>query len=271
MNHLSGKVIFITGASSGIGWAIAREAAHERPKLVLSARREHLLKELAGLIGTQCETLVLPFDVMDSEACKKAVEKVIAHYGRIDVLINNAGILANSHFHEQPLEEIERLDRTNFIGPAVLMHHTLPHMLKQKSGHIVNVSSIGGVLGFPFVSSYCATKFALHGLTEALRREYYGTGVTLTSFCPGTVDTPMIAGSKKNSRFNKVTRPRSPEQVAVRILNCCKRATPEMIYGEVPGFLAKLSKFFPGLVDFFYHQVYSRVHPVARARAHSGN
>ncbi|MBN8216016.1 MAG: SDR family NAD(P)-dependent oxidoreductase [Spirochaetes bacterium] len=262
--RFSGKVFFITGASSGIGWATAVELAASGARLALCARRKGLLDSLARQLGDRCETLVLPFDVANLAMGKRAVDRVVKKWGRIDYLINNAGIIRNAHFHDQGAAETEYLTRVNYLGPAALIQATLPHMLRAGRGHVVNVSSIGGVLGFPFVSSYCASKFALVGLTEALRKEYYGTGITFSAFCPGNVDTPMIAESMKNPRFRKVARPMTAQKAARLILRCCRWRTPELIRGEVPPILAKLSKFFPGWVDFAFHQIYRRVHPIAR-------
>jgi len=258
------KVILITGASSGIGWATALALAPFRPRLVLAARREPLLRDLAALIQNQCQVIVLPLDVSDFDQVTKAVEQVLQQWGQIDFLINNAGIIANARFHEQSIDEIEKLLRVNYLGAVAMTHAVLPGMLKQNWGHIVNVSSIGGMTGFPYISAYCGSKFAMVGWTEALRREYYGTGVTFTSFCPGTVDTPMIAASLKNERFKKVTRQRTPEQVAQRIVKCCRNRTREAIYGEIPSFVMKAARFFPAIVDLFFFQVYRRVHPLAR-------
>jgi len=208
--------------------------------------------------------MILPLDVSDVDQDRKAIEQILQRWGQIDILINNAGMLAIARFHEQRISEIEKLLRVNYLGAAALTHAVLPGMLKRNCGHIVNVSSIAGTTGFPYISAYCGSKFAMVGWTDALRREYYGTGVTFTSFCPGTVDTPMIAVGMKNERFRKVTRPRTPEQVAQRILNCCRKRTREVIYGEVPSFVAKTARFFPAIVDWFFFQIYRRVHPLAR-------
>jgi short-subunit dehydrogenase len=121
-------------------------------------------------------------------------------------------------------------------------------------------------VALPYVSSYSASKFALVGLTEALRREYKGTGVTFTAFCPGNVDTPMIAESMKNKRFTKLVKPMTAKKAALIIMDCCFLLTPEKIVGEIPSIVARTSKFFPLTVDYMICWIYRRIHPIARAR-----
>ena len=265
MSHeLNGKVFFITGASSGIGWALALELASHGARLALCSRRAYLLEELRRLVQKQTDILVFPFDIRSIAEGKSAVSKTLEKWGRVDYLINNAGVINNAHFHDQSFEAIEELTQTNFLGPANLIQTVLPHMLKQGKGHIVNVASICGVLAFPYVASYSASKFALVGLTEALRREYYGTGVTFTAFCPGNVDTPMIAESMKNKRFTKAAKPMAAKKAALMILECCVKSRAEKIAGEVPSLIAKTSKFFPSIADYMVHWIYRKIHPIAR-------
>lgn len=263
---LKDQVVLLTGASSGIGWAAALEFARHGARLALAARREEKLRKLAALLGSlKAESLVLPCDVSEPRQSQAALEAVLKRWGRLDILVNNAGINSNRRFHEQPWEEAEGILRTNYLGAAFLIHAALPVLLRQKKGHVVNISSIAGLLGLPYMASYCASKFALTGLTEALRREYYESGVTFTLLCPGTVDTPMASESLKDERLASLARPKTAEQVARKIISCCLRRSPELIYGDAPGFLLRLSKFIPGLVDWVIHQGAKRVHPLGRS------
>lgn len=261
---LTGKVFFITGASSGIGKATCLALANLKVKIAFCARRLSLLKKLDLTLKKKSETCLINFCITDSKSGKEAIKRVIKKWGRIDFLINNAGIINNKHFHSQSINNLKKINHVNYIGPATLIRHVLPYMIKKKSGHIVNVSSIAGVLGFPFIASYCASKFSLFGLTESLRKEYYGHGITFTSFCPGTVNTPMIAKSLKNNNFKKTTNPMSAEKAANHIINCCVNLRPEMIVGEIPSLIAKILKFFPTLSDFLFYHLYRVVHPVAK-------
>jgi short-subunit dehydrogenase len=137
-------------------------------------------------------------------------------------------------------------------------------MLKQKEGHVVNVASIAGLLGMPFMAAYAASKSALVGLTDSLRREYYGTGVTFTVVCPGSVDTPMAANSLKDERLGKLARPKSAEQMARKIAMCCANPRPRLIYGDVPGPMIHFAHWAPRLADWILHHTYGKAHPLGR-------
>lgn len=266
-DELTDRIVLLTGASSGIGWATALELARHRPRIALAARRVDKLKELAALVEkAEAEALVIPCDVSDPAQGRKAVETVMERWGAVDYLINNAGIMATERFHTQHLAELESLMRTNYLGAASLIQTVLPHMLHRGTGHVLNVASVAGLMGFPYMAGYCASKFALVGLTEALRREYYGTGVTFAVMCPGTVDTPMAAASIQDEKLARLIRPKSAEQVAKAIAACLLKKSPEVIYGDAPGVLFRLLKFAPKTADWLTHQVVKRFHPLARGR-----
>jgi short-subunit dehydrogenase len=238
--------------------ALARRGA----RLALLARRRERLEELARLVGG--EPLLLEADVAADGAASRAVEAVVARFGRIDTLINNAGVMATARFHEQPLEEVERVARVNYLAPAALCREALRAMLAQGGGHIVNVASMAGLFAMPYMASYAASKHALAGLTEALRREYRGTGVTLTLVCPGSVETPMTAGLLADPGLRRLAWSTPVAAMAARIADCCEDRRPELVYGEAPGFLVKLAKLFPRTVDWAVERVYGRSHPLGR-------
>ena len=257
MTELKDKVVLVTGASSGIGWSTALAFGRRGARLVLLARRRDKLAELAQklrALGTQA--LEFPCDVSDPAQAAPAVDKAVAAWGRVDVLINNAGINEHVRFAEQSLENMDRIVRTNVLGAMYVISAVLGPMLRQRRGHIINVASIAGWRGLPYMSVYCASKFALVGLTEALRAELYGSGVTLTAFCPGGVDTPMAQKVLTSPKLRAFLRPKSPEDVAEKILRATLRRQPEVIYGEAPAAVVKLSKFFPKTVDWMAYRVY---------------
>lgn len=264
-SKLEDKVMILTGASSGIGWATALELAPYRPRLILVARRDDKLKELARRIkDSAAEVRAYKCDVSDLRQGKQLIAEVLKRWGRIDILINNAGIMATRRFEKQSMAEVESVMRTNYLGAVNLVREALPAMLTQGRGHIINVASMAGMMGLPYMASYCASKFALVGFTEALRREYYGTGVTFTAYCPGSVDTPMTSETLKDVRLRKLTRAKTAGQAAKKLISCALKPRPELIYGEAPGFLLKLLRLAPGATDWLTHQVYKRVHPMAR-------
>jgi short-subunit dehydrogenase len=228
--------------------------AKRKSRLVLAARRTDKLRELARLVhehGTQ--SVEVACDVREPKEAKQAVDAAISRWRSIDVLINNAGILEIKSFQDQSLEMIEDIIKTNLLGCIYTLHEALPHMQNQGSGHIVNVSSIAGLMGLPQMAAYCASKFALIGLTESLRREFYGTGITLTAFCPGVVDTPMAAPVRE-----RPLKPKTAEQAAEKIVRATEHRAPEIIYGEAPGSIIKLARLFPGLMDQIVHSTFKR-------------
>lgn len=265
-NSLKNKVVFITGASSGIGYSTCLALSEFKVKIAFASRRKEKLKKLEQkLIKKNIDTCLLNFCVTDQRSIENAVKKVLRKWGKIDILVNNAGILNKGHFHKQSVKDIDYMTTVNYLGPAILTKCVLSGMLKKKSGHIVNVSSIGGVIGFPYIASYSASKFALFGLTESLRREYLKSGVSFSTFCPGTVDTPMIADSMKRKDFKKITKHMSSEKAAKYIINdCIIKKKKELIVGEIPSIISKLLKFFPNIVDFMIYHFYRIYHPIAK-------
>jgi len=262
--ELAGKSVLVTGASSGIGWETAVAFARKGARLALLARRQEKLAELArSLRPLGPEPLLLAADVRRCQDCASAVERTLAAYGRLDILVNNAGINEYRPFVKQSIESMESIIRTNVLGVLYMLRAALPPMLQQKQGHVVNIASLAGHLGVPGMAVYCASKFAIVGLTQALRTELYRTGVTLTAFCPGTVATPMAAEALKDPRVARMVRAKSPADVAERIVRACVRRTPEVLYGEMPGAVLKIARFFPRLSDWATYTAIRRYRPQA--------
>lgn len=259
---LRGKIVLLTGASSGIGWETARALSAAGARLALVARRADKLEELVRLCpGSRA----YPFDVSDAAGAAGLVARVEKDLGPLDVLINNAGVASFARFEEQDLDDVERLMRVNYLGAAALMRAALPGMLARRSGHVVNVASIAGLFGMPYIAAYAASKFALVGLTEAMRREHYGSGVDFTAFCPGTVETPMTSEVLADETLKRSgPKPKSAAEIARAILRCCERRPREVVIGEAPGFLVHAARFIPGIADWATHRVVSRLHPAAR-------
>jgi dehydrogenase/reductase SDR family protein 7B len=183
--HLKGKVVIVTGASSGIGEALALRYAHAGAKVVLVARNTEKLKEVEDAIqkqGGQCHSIKA--DVSVRMDCENMVSQTIAHFGKIDVLINNAGISMRALLRDADPEVIEQVMKVNFNGTLYCTKFALPHILASK-GAIIGISSIAGFRGLPGRSGYCASKFAMHGFLESLRTELLKTGVHVMLACPG--------------------------------------------------------------------------------------
>lgn len=195
-NSINGKVIWLTGASSGIGEALAYELAAKGAKLILSARRKEELERVKGNcpIQQQQDIRILPLDLTASTTLKLSTEAAIQLFGHVDILINNGGISQRSFAKDTLIDVDRRVMEVNFFGAVSLTKHLLPHFLQRKHGHIVTVSSVTGIFGTPFRSAYAASKHALHGFFDSLRAELFkdaGEAITVTMVCPGFIHTPI--------------------------------------------------------------------------------
>lgn len=199
MEALNEKVAIVTGASSGIGRAIALALAGEGIKIALAARRQEALEKLAAEIKENGgEALVVPTDVKQEAQLKNLVEQTKAHFGQLDILINNAGI-----FHRRLVEDITEAElletlQVNLMAPFLLTKHALPHLKKQKEAAIINMASIAATMSFVSGGSYCASKHGLLGFSEALFEEVRGNGIKVCAICPGFVKTDMVTGRGLN-------------------------------------------------------------------------
>ena len=187
------KVVVITGASSGIGEAAAIKFAKKGAKIVLVARRKDKLLEVENKIKKFSQsTLVCQCDVSNKEQVDSIAKTILDKFGGIDILVNNAGFVIYGKVNELSSEEIVSQMETNYFGMIYCTKAFLPQMLKQHSGHIVNVASVGASFSAPGVSSYCATKFAMLGFSEGLKHELSGTGVGITVVSPIMVKTDFF-------------------------------------------------------------------------------
>jgi short-subunit dehydrogenase len=187
-----GKTIVVTGASVGIGKALCLALAPQRPNLVLASRDQAKLDEVAALCrGLGAQALVVPTDVGVEAECRALVERAVAHFGGLDVLVNNAGLSMWARFDElQDLSIYERIMRVNYLGCVWLTHAALPH-LKRSRGQVVVIGSLLGLTGAPTRTGYSASKHALMGFYDSLRIELMGTGVDITMVAPDFVVTEI--------------------------------------------------------------------------------
>lgn len=192
-DNIKGKSIVITGASSGLGEAAARLLAEKGAKVVLAARRTDRIAALAAEINAQGgEAIALATDVTRAEDMQKLVDTAIQQWGRIDVLINNAGVMPLSMLDQAKIEEWDQMIDVNLRGVLYGVAAALPYMKTQKSGHIINTASVAGHLVFPASAVYSATKFAVRALTEGLRKEASAYNVRATIISPGAVSTELL-------------------------------------------------------------------------------
>ena len=246
-----GRVALVTGASSGIGAATARAFAGSGLRVALCARRKDRLEQLAAdLTAHGSEATVHTVDVTDALAVRAMVDEVVARWGRLDVLVNNAGRGLAATFEQTTAAELRALMELNVVAVLGATQAVLPVMRRQGSGHIINVSSVVGRRAVPYRAAYSATKFALGALSEALRVELTGTGIRVTLVYPiGTVQTEFHETEVQKVRWRPMGPSQSAERVARSILRCVHRPRPE-VYPYWPArILAVMSVIAPGLVD----------------------
>lgn len=211
----SGKVVLITGASSGIGAALARELSRRGAKLGLVARRGALLRELAASLPGPSATAAA--DVSDRHAITAAVAEIRRSLGPIDLAIANAGLSHPTRLHPINHEQIEEVIRVNLLGVIHTLNAVLPEMLERKQGHLAAVSSLAAYKGLPGAAAYCASKAGVNTYLEGLRIQLRPHGVEVTLVCPGFVETPMVSGQKRMPLLL------SPDQAARRIAEALAR------------------------------------------------
>jgi len=190
--NIEGKVIVITGASSGLGESAARHLAQNGATVVLGARRKDRIEALANeIIANGGKALAVVTDVTSSDQVKSLVDTAVSKYGRVDVMINNAGLMQQSPLERLKINEWDNMIDVNIKGVLYGIAAALPHMKKQKSGHIINVSSVAGHKVTPAGSVYCATKHAVRAISEGLRGEVKPYNLRTTIISPGAVDTEL--------------------------------------------------------------------------------
>lgn len=189
-NYFNQKVVWITGASSGIGEALALELARAGANLVLSARRVEELERVKQSTQLPPErVMVLPLDVTKFELAAEKAAEIMARFGRIDVMVHNAGVSQRSYVQDTSLEVYQRIMDVDFFSTVALTKAVLPFMIEQKSGHFIVISSVAGKVGIPLRSGYNAAKHALHGFYDSLRAEVFQNNIRVTVACPGYIKT----------------------------------------------------------------------------------
>jgi NAD(P)-dependent dehydrogenase (short-subunit alcohol dehydrogenase family) len=196
MSHLKEQVAVVTGGSSGIGFAIAASLAAEGMDLAIAARDQSRLQKAATqLEGAQRRVIAVQTDVSVGAQVEELVRRTLDAFGRIDLLVNNAGIGLWASISECEEDEWDRVQAVNLKGAFLCTRAVLPVMKRQGSGYIVNIASVAGKTGFGGASAYCASKFGMVGFTESLLEEGVGHHIKATAICPGYVATPMVEGA----------------------------------------------------------------------------
>lgn len=259
---MKNKVVIITGASSGIGRAMALEMSKRGAMVVLAARSAEKLADLENQIkASGHEILTITADVSKEEDCRAIIRKTVEKYGRIDVLINNAGLSMRAIFEQVDLDVIRRLMDVNFWGTVYCTKYALPELLKSK-GSVIGVSSIAGFKGLPGRTGYSASKFAIQGFLETLRIENLKKGLHVMIACPGFTasnirNTALASdGSMQGESPRDEGKMMSAEKVAVKVADAIERRKKILILTMQGKMTVLLNKLFPFMMD---HMVYDHM------------
>jgi short-subunit dehydrogenase len=243
------KVVLITGASDGIGASCAKLIGQRGARLSLTA--------LPGDAFTKEDSefrIVTPGDITSPAIRSEVVERTMARFGRIDVLINNAGVGQYGYPTEVDTEISKRIFDVNVFSALALTQLVVPHMRDKKSGTIVNIGSVGGKVSLPWAVMYCATKWALHCVDDSLHRELEGTGIRVMKVCPGIVDTKfrehVLAGTAPG-RVEDIRRVVSPDQVASAVIRGVERGKRTVFVPKIGFLFTSLDFFAPRVMDWY--------------------
>jgi NAD(P)-dependent dehydrogenase (short-subunit alcohol dehydrogenase family) len=256
-SRFKGQVVLVTGGGRGIGRATALAFAEEGATLVLAGRRMDALRTTAAEVseaGGKASTVKC--DVAEEADLVAMVEKVIRQHKRIDVLVNNAGVVTGGRLDEIDPDDVRRMVDVNIWASIRLTQLVVPHMRKKQQGTIVNVSSLAGRMGVPFYATYCASKYAVRGFSEALRRELRRDGVHVMAVYPGGTATDML----ENVEFDRFGLPiATAEQVGRAIVRGVRWQTPEVFIGLGDSWVSRWNDMLPWTVDYGVDIVRERV------------
>lgn len=255
------QVAIVTGASSGIGAAVARHLARAGMRVVLAARNEAALETVAReVVALGGAALVVPTDVRDAAQCRALIEQTVAQWSRLDILINNAGLGFSNRVGQLAEAEVQAQIETDLTGVIWCCNAAVPVMERAGCGAIINIGSVAGRIGLPTSAVYCAAKFGLDGFTQSLRAEVHGRGIAVSLLNPGFVATDF---SRRASRGGDDTRSRpgpemSADDVALRIMQLLKHPRRQVVMTWPYAVVAEVARFAPGTVAWVLARVGKR-------------
>jgi short-subunit dehydrogenase len=266
MSSLKGQVIWITGASSGIGEALVYHLAHQGARLILSSRRKEELERVKGNCPqySQADIRILPLDLSESSTLTLTAEAATQIFGHIDILVNNGGISQRSMAKDTVLDVDRRLMEVDYFGTVALTKGLIPHFIQKKKGHFVVISSVMGIIGAPNRSGYAAAKHALHGFFDSLRAEMWkeSKDIHVTIICPGWISTNLAmhaltgSGAELNDEDKRNSHGMSPESVAMKIVSAIRKKKEEVYFGGMTELTSiYLKRFLPGIFSKLVRKV----------------
>jgi short-subunit dehydrogenase len=265
-DSLKGKVVLITGASSGFGEDAARLFAKDGCSVVLAARRIERLQAIAIEIqGAGGEAFAIPLDINERAEIDVMVQTILDLYGKIDILFNNAGFGGVDWFENlKPERHIETMIRVNLVGTMLVTRAVLPGMLKRREGHIINMSSVAGLIASPLITTYAASKYGVRAFTDALRREVSPFGIKVSGIYPGPATTEFGQQLERTAARERIRKSihmhMSSEYVARRIVEVAKRPRRSLVIPWWFRIITTFDTLFPVIVDWILYFFVRRTH-----------
>jgi short-subunit dehydrogenase len=270
---MSGRVVVITGASSGIGRATSRLLAQKRHCVVAAARRARALETIAEeCIAAGGEAIAVPTDVSDESAVRELLRRSIERFGHVDAWVNNAGVYLIGEFEQTPPEAFRRVYDVNVFGVVNGCRVVLPHFRERAGGVIVNVASLDAYLGTRYATAYASSKWAVRGFSDCLRQDLRGTNIAVSVVSPAAIDTPLFqhAANYSGRRLKAPNPTYDPERAAQAIVEAIEQRKRERIVGTAGKLFAQQRKVMPAVVDAMFarqldidHFTKERVQPTA--------
>ena len=263
------QIVLITGASSGIGRCLAIDFAKLGAVVIGCGRSQERLDQTLNEIRSHGRTVkIIPCDVGSREQVRAMVAEVMEKFGRVDILINNAGIGMRKPFADTPIETVEEIMRTNYLGMIYCTHAVLPSMIERRSGHIVNISSVAGVIGFVNIAGYCGSKFAMNGFSEALYHEVKPYGIHVSVICPGPVRTEFTRAFDEELPKSPSSLIVEPEFISRVVLHAMESKKFEVVTPRSLALICRAKRMMPGVFRALSHRVFRSM---ARRREPAGS
>jgi dehydrogenase/reductase SDR family member 7B len=262
--YFNGRIVWVTGASSGIGEALSKQLALAGARLVISSHEPEELERVKKEIGkVEHEPLIISFDLSDPKAVEDAADKVIQKMGGVNIFFCNGGVSTRTTAIDTSLEVDRKVMEINYFSGLIITKKILPGMIDKKFGHIIATSSISGKFGFPLRSAYAASKHALHGFYESLWTELNQHGIRTTIIMPGRVKTniSMHALNKDGKEYGKMSKGQAggikPESCARQMLRAAAKNKREVLIGGKELIMPRLKQYFPGI----FYKLVTRIDP----------